>query len=188
MTTALYSFDGHVMDLMTSSVGFVIGPDPTPYQLNSYIGTQALYINHPSTAQQYIQISYIDLSQKSFTIELWLSILTSVLTTDYGIFSQCDSNNICLSLSLRNGRFSLTFDAMNSNNTLTGNTINQNNQYLHLAVVYDAVLYQQQIYIDGQLDAMSNAKVMPYEGTASGSVTTIGRSVSSIYGPTYFTG
>ena len=188
MTTALYPFDGNLFDLISSASGVPIGSSASPYHPNSYIGTQALSINNPAS-QQYVQIPYINLSQQSFTIELWVYIFGVTLTADYGIFGQCDSNNICLSISLRNGRFSLSFDAMNpSNTTLTGNTINAVGYWIHLAVVYDMNLYQQQIYVNGQLDAMSNGRVTPFQGTSSGAVTTVGRSVSSAYNISYLQG
>ena len=138
--------------------------------------------------QQYVQIPFINLAQKSFTIELWLYPF-SVTLSDNGIFGQCDSNGNCLSISLRNGRFALSFDAMNpNNNTLTGASINQQNNWIHLAVVYDAVLYQQQIYVNGQIDAVSRGIVSPFSVTSTSAITTIGRAISYAYTTTYFVG
>jgi hypothetical protein len=111
------------------------------------------------------------------------------LVADYGIFGQCDSNGNCLAISLRNGRFALSFDAMNPNNiTLIGSTINQQNNWIHLAVVYDAVLYQQQIYVNGQIDAVSRGIVSPFSVTSTSAITTIGRAISFAYITTYFVG
>lgn len=154
---------------------------------NNYVGSQSLSLGGPSS-QQFVQIPYVNLAQ-SFTIQTWIYIAWVSLSTDYGIFGQCDSNGRCLSLSLRNGRFALSFDAMNSNNnTLLGTTLNQVNYWIHLAVVYDAVLYQQQIYVNGQIDALSHGMVQPFSGTSTSAITTIGRSISAAYGTTYFQG
>ncbi|CAF4158262.1 unnamed protein product [Rotaria sordida] len=91
-----------------------------------------------------------------------------------------------MSLNLRNARFVLSFDSMNSNNiTLTGSTLVSSNEWVHVTVVYDATLFQQQIYVDGQIDALSNGIVNSYQGVSLSS-TIIGRSSSLAYGTGYF--
>lgn len=140
--------------------------------------------NPPS---QYIQIPYVNLGQ-SFTIQAWIYPSSSVLP-DYGIFSQCDLNSNCLSISLRNSRFTISFNSMNVNNyTLFGTYVPVLGNWAHLTVVYDAVLYQQQIYVNGRIDSMSRGIVAPFAGSSTGSITTIGRAVSFAYGVTYFQG
>ncbi|CAF4338065.1 unnamed protein product, partial [Rotaria magnacalcarata] len=69
-----------------------------------------------------------------------------------------------------------------------GSSIMLVNTWIHLAVVYDATLYQQQIYVNGIIDIVSNGIVAPYQGSTTGVVTTIGRTISSAYGTTYFNG
>jgi ribosomal protein L28 len=150
----------------------------------NYVGTNAL--NLPGTTPQYIQIPSVNLAQ-NFTLQVWLYPIS--LAGDFGIFGQCDSNSKCLSLSLRNGRFTLSFDSMNiTNNTLTSSSFIYANVWTHLTVAYDAVLLQQQIYVNGQIDAINSGIVTPYAGILTGSITTIGRSVSSAYGLSYFQG
>ena len=185
----LYSFDGNFNDLSAYATGVGLGLTTPSFSGNCYVGSQSLSLSG-SAQQQYVQIPFVNLAQKSFTIEAWIYVFGVSLVADYGIFGQCDSNNNCLSISLRNGRFVLSFDAMNSNNnTLLGSTIlSQQNVWMHLAIVYDAVLYQQQIYVNGQIDAVSRGIVSPFSVTSTSAVTTIGRAISSAYGTTYFSG
>jgi hypothetical protein len=79
-----------------------------------------------------------------------------------------------------------------SNVTLVGQTVltitSNPAIWAHVAVVYNAELYQQQIYVNGIIDAVSNGIVLPFAGTSSGSITTVGRCLSSAYGASYFNG
>ncbi|CAF2967279.1 unnamed protein product [Rotaria sp. Silwood2] len=186
MVTALYPFDGNSNDLTGYATGTPLGSSTLNYVTNSYVGSQALNIS--SAYSQYIQIPNVNLAERSFTIEVWLYPMSSPILDDHGIFCQCDSNSKCLSISLRNARFTLSFDSMNTNSTLIGSTLISNSDWTHLTVVYDAVLYQQQIYVNGRIDAMSNGIVAPYQRTSSGLTTTIGKSLSSAYGTSYFQG
>ncbi|CAM2701269.1 unnamed protein product [Rotaria socialis] len=186
MVTALYTFDGNPNDWTGSGIGILFGSVLPGYTNQPYVGLEAISLS--SASSQYVQISNVNLAQKSFTIEVWLYITTGSLTSDYGIFGQCDSNNKCICISLRNGRFIVSFDSMNTNTTLTGSSIMLVNTWIHLAVVYDATLYQQRIYVNGIIDIVSNGIVAPYQGSTTGVVTTIGRTISSAYGTTYFNG
>ena len=181
IVTVLYPFDGNMNDqsgyntgTSFSSLGFL----PQAYS------GQALWF---TSGLQYVQIPNVNLAQQSFTLQVWLLPTNLNTPGDYGIFGQCDSNSICLSLSLRNSRFALSFDSMNTNNnTLMGTDLITTNGWVHVTVVYDAVLFQQQIYVDGQIDAMSSSIVTPYRGNSFGATTTIGRSLSYAYQASYF--
>ncbi|CAM4842847.1 unnamed protein product [Rotaria magnacalcarata] len=186
MVTALYTFDGYPNDWTGSGTGILFGSGIPGYANPPYVGLEAISLS--SVSSQYVQISNVNLAQQSCTIEVWLYITTGSLTSDYGIFGQCDSNNKCICISLRNGRFIVSFDSMNTNTTLAGSSIMLVNTWIHLAVVYDATLYQQQIYVNGIIDIVSNGIVAPYQGSTTGVVTTIGRTISSAYGTTYFNG
>jgi hypothetical protein len=189
MVTLLYTFDGNFNDMTGYATGTAFGSPAVPgftSGSNNYVGSQALILAVGS--QQYVQIPYVNLAYRSFTIEVWV-YLTGPLLADYGIFGQCDSNGNCMSISVRNGRFALSFDSMNpNNNTLFGATLTTTSDWHHLAVVYDAVLYQQQIYVDGLIDAVSHSMVSPFTVTSSSAVTTIGRTLSSPYVSSFFTG
>jgi hypothetical protein len=186
MITALFPFDGNFNDISGYSAGTGYGITIPGFSASCYVGIDSL--NLPTLASfQYVQTPFFNLTQ-SFTIEVWLIPLTTLLG-DYGIFGQCDTNSKCLSLSLRNGRFTLSFDSMNSSNiTLSSSSLATLSVWTHLAVAYDAKLFQQQIYINGLIDSISNGKVAPYAGTPFGSVATIGRTTSAAYGLSYFLG
>jgi hypothetical protein len=185
MVTILYPFDGNANDLNGDATGVLLGSTIPGFGGGNYVGSFALSLS--SISSQYVQIPYVNLSQ-SFTIEVWV-MPTSAVLADYGIFGQCGSNNKCLTISLRNGRFTLAFDSMNTNNvSLVGQTVAYIGGWTHLTVVYNAALYQQQIYVNGIIDAVSSGMVAPFAGTSSGSITTVGRCLSSAYGPSYFNG
>ena len=185
ISSIIYPFDGNVNDISGYATGIAFNFLATSYTTSSYVGSFALNLSPASS--QYVQIPYINLAQ-SFTIEVWVFPLTS-LTGDYGIFGQCDIDLKCFSLSLRNGRIALSFDAMNAtNNTLTSSSLVILSDWTHISVIYNATLAQQQIYINGRVDAASIGTIAPYAGTSSGSITTIGRSISSAYGLSYFQG
>ncbi|CAF4556760.1 unnamed protein product [Rotaria sp. Silwood1] len=189
IVTALYPFDGNTNDQSGYYTGVAFGTSvPSFPSAGAYIG-QAIYLNPAS--QQYVQIPNINLSKQSFTLQAWLYPQSKTTSSDYGIFSQCDSSSVCLSLSLRSGRFVLSFDSMNSNNiTLTGSTLVSSSVIVHITVVYDAIRFQQQIYVDGQIDSVSHGMINSYQGDSSSSTTTttIGRSLSFARGTSYFQG
>ena len=185
IVTAIFPFDGSYSDISGYASGTAYGVPAPAFNPACYVGISSLAFT--SGTSQYVQIPYMNFSQ-SFTIEAWLFPQTS-LSGDYGIFSQCDTNFKCLSLSIRNGRFTLSFDSMNSSNiTLFSSSLATLSDYTHLAVAYDATLFQQQIYINGLIDSISNGKVPSFAGTSYGSVTTIAKSMSSAYGSSYFLG
>ena len=183
----MYSFDGNPSDLTGYYSGVALGLPSPGYSVNSYIGYYSLVLT--SRMSQYVQIPYLSLAQQSFTLEVWILPYVYTNPSDFGIFSQCDSNFICFLLTLRNSRITLSFDSMNTNNnTLIGSSMITSNIWYHIAVVYDAVLFQQQIYVNGRSDAVSRGIVAAYQGSSYGTVTTIGRSVSLASGITYFNG
>lgn len=184
--TIIYPFDGNANDTTGRLRGIAFN-SPT-YVSQSYAGSRALSLNNPGT-NQYIEIPYIDLSKRSFTIETWLFLTVSSVLNDYGIFSLCDFNSTCLSISVRNGRFALSFDSMDTTNTtLTGTAFIPIREWVHLTVVYDAILYQQQIYVNGRISSVSNGMIAPYQRISINSTATIGASRSAAYGWTYFQG
>lgn len=186
IVTVLYPFDGNVTD-STGRFSGIAYNSPT-YVNQSYTGSRALSLNNPGT-NQYIEIPYVDLSKRSFTIQTWLFFTATSILNDYGLFSLCDFNSTCLSISLRNGRFVLAFDSMNTTNTsLTSTAFIPTREWIHLTVVYDAVLYQQQIYVNGRISSVSTGMIAPYQRNSTNSTATIGASKSSAYGWSYFQG
>jgi hypothetical protein len=186
--SVLYTFDGNVNDMSGYYSGTLLGT-PLPWFItNAYVGSQT--INFYATYYEYVQIPYIALSQQTFTLQIWVLVYYPLIfPSDYGIFGQCDSNSVCFLLTVRNARITLSFDSMNANNnTLVGSTVLNAYNWYHVTIVYDATLSQQQIYVNGRIDAVSPGMVASYQGTSSGTVTTIGRSLSLASGYTYFNG
>lgn len=191
MVTALYPFDGNAIDIGGYATGTLFGSTAPGFTVNSNIGSRAIVLNAPTFQTQFVQIPYVNLAQQSFTIEAWISPVLLGSTTDYGIFGQCDTNNDCLSLSVRNSRLTFSLDAMNVNNLTLLGTIFINTiipVWTHIAAVYDATTFQQRLYVNGRIDSISRSLVLPFRGTSSGSVTTIGRTRSFAFGTTYFSG
>ena len=127
--------------------------------------------------------------QQSFTLQLWYFIYGSGTNSDYGLFSQCSSDWICLSLSVRSNRLFLSLDSMNPNGkVLVGRTLIASSYWYHVTIVYDAVLHQQSIYLNGNLDAISAGGIDPYQGATLSANAYIGLGFAMNYTSSYFHG
>ena len=178
-------FDGNANDLTGYGTGTILG---TTLPSLTQAGYVSLSVTLSSNNLQYVWIPSINFAQQSFTIQVWIYTGAVNISGELGIFGQCDSSNVCLSLSLRNARFALSFDAMNANATpLLGSTLVTANVFTHVTAVYDATLLRQALYVNGLLDARSYGSVAPYRGSSSGATTTIGRTASTA-GLQYFNG
>lgn len=185
IVTVLYPFDGNLIDLIQNNVGIPFGVS-IPSALNQGYVNQALSLS--SNSQQYVVIPSLNFGQ-SFTLQVWIYLNTISLSADMAIFSQCDSNSICLTLLIRNARFALSFDSMNSSSYLLGTTLlTSNSIWAHVTVVYDATLRQQQLYVNGRIDAVSIGSVDPYRGTTQGSIANVGRHPNITSGFVFFDG
>jgi hypothetical protein len=186
IVTALYSFDGNSNDLSGHLSGVAYGsPIPGYTPPTSYIG-QAIDLD--PTNQQYIRIPAVNFRQRSFTIQLWLFLRSGASTSNYALFSQCGSDSICLSIGIRNLRVTVSFDAMNSSErVLIGSTVLAKSYWYHVTVVYDVVLRQQLIYINGRIDGLSHS-VESYQGTFTSAMTYIGSNSSVQYQLSFFHG
>lgn len=174
--TVLYMFDGNTNSAYGLAAGTLFG---SPVPTVSGVGYIRQALSLAPTNFQYMIIPPVDLARQSFTIELWFYINVMNMSMEMGLFSQCDSRNVCLSLSIRNGRLTFWLDSMNSSQMpLIGSSLIVGISWTHVAVVYDAVLLQQRIYLNGQIDGASTGIASPYRGTTIGSTTTIGQSVS----------
>jgi hypothetical protein len=184
-----YSFDGNTYDsnLIASGIGLAASGSTPGYIGNGYVGS-AINLNWANG--DYVEIPYINISYQSFTIEVWIVpfVPSSGAQNDYGIFQQCDDNQICFLLTLRVGHIQLSFDAFSTNPLLISSELIAYDSWTHVAIVYDAVLYQQLIYINGNLDTVSNSMVQSYRGSSVSSNTTIGLTKSLAYNLSYFSG
>lgn len=186
----LYTFDGNTRDASGLANGSPVGT----YTLPSYYygGFSGYTITLNASQQQYVNIPFIDFRNTSFTIELWLLPISvgagSGLPDDFPIFGQCDASLTCLLLTFRSGHIQLSFDSMGTNTTLISSSLLVNGYWVHVAIVYDITTYQQLIYVNGIIDAVSQGTTMPFQGSSSGAVTTIGLGRSAAFSVTSFSG
>ena len=188
ITTILFPFDGNYNDQSGFYSGYAYGTSAPSYSSGTSYVRQAIELYVPSN--QYIAIPDVSLRQQSFTIEFWFLISNSGTSVDYGLFSQCGTDSICLGISIRSGRIVVSFDSMNNSTMqlLVGSTVTSVSYWYHVAVVYDATLRQQLIYLNGKIDAITSGTIEAYQGTSVGSVTLIGRSSSFNYPSSNFHG
>lgn len=184
-----YAFDRNTFDnnLIAAGIGMgATGLTPS-YTAGGYVGSA---INLDWSNGNYVIIPYINISYQSFTIEVWIEpvIPNSGIEDDYGVFQQCDDNQICFILTLRTGHIQLSFDAYSTDPLLISTEVIDYYSWTHVAIVYDAVLFQQLIYINGNLDTASSGMVESYQGSSVLSNTTIGMTKSLAYNLSYFSG
>ncbi len=184
-----YSFDGNTYDdsLTASGIGMASNGLTPGFTGSGYVGS-AIILTWANG--NYVKIPYVNISYQSFTLEVWITPVTPTggVQDDYGIFQQCDANQICFILTLRFGHIQLSFNAFGSNPLLISSELIPYNWWTHVAIVYDAVLFQQLIYINGVLDTKSIGMVQPYQGSSISSNTTIGLTKSLAYNLSYFSG
>jgi hypothetical protein len=96
VNTRLYTFDGNTFDATLQANGISVGTFTQPPFGYGYLGL-AIYLT--SSGQQYVNIPYINISQRSFTIEMWLipyvGTGTAINQLDFGVFGQCDMYQKC---------------------------------------------------------------------------------------------
>jgi hypothetical protein len=108
---AIWNFDGNTNDLNLIYNGIAYNG---PTFVTGYTGQSNTALAFDGNASQYVLITspYMDLTNKSFTVEMWFypTVLTS---DDYGLFGQCELNatDRCLIYMIRNYRAYLAFYA-----------------------------------------------------------------------------
>lgn len=185
MTTHLYMLDGNTQSTIGSTSGIAAG-SPSPSVNAAGFAGQSISLNESNN--QCVIISPMNFAERSFTVQLWFFINLPTITMELGLFSQCDYDNTCLSLSIQNEHLTFWFDSKNpSSIPLIGNSLIPVYVWTHVTIIYDAILFQQRLYINGDIDAVSTGIVFPYQGVTSLATATIGRS-ESITGLSYFSG
>ena len=113
--------------------------------------------------EHYVQIPPINFRNRSFTLEMWLLPYSAATigssADDFSIFCQCSAYNVCMSVNLRSGRVHLSFDSLANNATLISSTIVGLSQWTHVAIVYDLGVFQQRIYINGEISSTVPLKI-----------------------------
>ena len=105
---------------------------------------------------------FLDLSNCSWTFELWIYAQSLSNTSDYPLIGQCQSKSIglCLHLIIRNQKvhFGFYHDDLSGLQSLVAL------RWYHLAFVFDCNIRSQSIYIDGLLDT-SHQSSDSYQGS-----------------------
>ncbi len=161
---AYWSFDATTTDLYNSYNGTLIN-SPSYFASSSsqpYVGV-GRGLSLLSSSSQYFSASspFLDLSYKSFTVELWIYPIISS-NIDYGIFGQCQCStcpNQCLYLTIRSYRLYVSF----MNNDLNGNATLTSSTWYHIAFVYNYDTKQQILYVNGYQDQIK-ANADAYQG------------------------
>jgi hypothetical protein len=154
----------------------------SPTYATGYAGSA---ISLDASSYQLLITSAMNLSNISFTVELWF-YLTKIATQDNAFFGQQSVPNVgeqCLVLMSRSGKLYMDF----FNDYTMSSTILQSNTWYHAAFVYDNSKRQRFIYLNGYLDTQSTTGVGPYLGT-SGSMTIGNAIVDGTIGTPYFSG
>lgn len=108
---ALWSFDGHTLDTY-GRYDAVSQNGPTYVTgINGQSGT-ALAIDQSASQYVVISSSFVDLTYKSFTVEMWF-YPTALTELDTGLFSQCETPVLdrCLIFMIRHYRLLMAFYA-----------------------------------------------------------------------------
>ena len=146
LSDSVGSYNGY----MNNTATYVIG----------YVG-QALVLN----STQYMTVSsYLNLNSRSFTVEAWIYITSSLSSSiDYGIFGQYQtfSNDRNLLILIRANKLHMGFYS----DDLDGNTTLWLNNWIHVAFVYDITTNTKSIYYNGRLDGFVTTGTS-YQGTS----------------------
>ena len=161
----MWSFDGTTVDSYGVYNGQLInGATYSPVSNNqTYFGYgQALMLAATSNQSLLVSTPFLDLTNKSFTIESWI-YLFATFTGDRGIFGQCQCptcSNQCFYLILRANRLyvGFTLNDISGTSTLTATT------WYHIAFVYNYQTQQQILYVNGVQDSAKSSS-QPYQGT-----------------------
>lgn len=185
VTTLLYPFDGNMNDLIGNNIGVPLGNTLPAANVQGYVN-QGLILS--LSAQQYVLLPPVNFARQSFTLQVWIYPTIMSIAVEMAIFSQCDPTAICFTLSIRNARLAMSFDSMNTSSFLLGTAVLARDTWIHVTVVYDAALRQQQMYVNGRMDAISTSPIDPYRGVTLGSVATVGRYPNTTSGFFFFDG
>ncbi|CAF4201269.1 unnamed protein product [Adineta steineri] len=118
-------------------------------------------------SNQYIKIpTYKSFVNTSFTVEMWIYPTTLQDYTDFGLFTQRDTESQDRLLQMIIRGYYLYFDFFADG--VTGTTSLSTYTWYHVAFVYDYLAKTQTVYLNGYQDA-SRVSNQPYLGT-SGSI------------------
>lgn len=155
--TALWPLNGDARDLINGLNGTFMN---NPSFVTGYVG-QAVQCSF----DVFIMLPYIEFYSRSFTIELWF-YRTYFDNASMGLFAECASLNAshCLHLEIQTNSVLYMGFFLNDGQ---GSTSLVDNQWYHVAFVYDYTHRQRLIYLNGLMETMSYGSdnaVSPYLG------------------------
>jgi Concanavalin A-like lectin/glucanases superfamily len=150
-----WSFDSNFND-QSSTLNFSAFKNAVLSNVTTITGYgSSLSLN--ATQAQYLSCgnSFLNLTDTSWTFEVWIYLLATTSNTDYSLIEQCQSTtpDRCLHLMIRKGKAYLGFYSDDRG----GNQAIQPSQWYHLAFTFDCQTKNQSIYINGFLDAHRGA-------------------------------
>ena len=145
----VWSFDSTLTDV-SSRMNFtsIHGADYSPSSITGYGASLSLNASH----SQFLSMKspFLDLSNSSWTFEMWIYARSISYTSDNPLVGQCQSKTSrrCLHLVIRSGKPYFGF----YNDDVAGQQSLLALRWYHLAFVFDCNTRNQSIYIDGFLD------------------------------------
>lgn len=166
-TQIFWPFDNNTLDMYDVYNGIIINnASYSSPGINGYGSSIVLRSN----LYQYVNVSSspLDLSNSSFTFELWINANTIDQSYFYGLIGQCTSNsaNMCLHVAIRNRQSFLGF----FENDCVGQTLLNTSTWYHLAFVYSYELRRQIIYVNGYMDGQKYS-ANPFQGLSKTTLT-----------------
>ncbi len=109
--TVFWSLDNNTNDLYNTYNGVGVN---SPNYVTGYTGLNNTALNCVRSSTQYVIVNtpYFNFTGRSFTVEFWF-YSTSLISTDYGLFGQCQlpTTDLCFLCMIRNYNLRLAFYA-----------------------------------------------------------------------------
>ncbi|CAF1167386.1 unnamed protein product [Adineta steineri] len=171
----LWSFDSTYAD--TTSTFHGIPVNNAGFSSTSITGYgSSLSLNIAFNQSVIIDTPYLNLSQHSWTFEIWVYPNSLLASNDYPIVSQCLTliTDKCLHFTLRNQKMYLGFygDDLQGSKTLTVS------KWSHVTYVFDSSSRNQSVYLNGVFDSSRQSSGY-YVGAPTGLI--IGRRNDTLY-------
>ncbi|CAF1159234.1 unnamed protein product [Adineta ricciae] len=139
----------------------------------------ALSLTYSATSYVMVSTPYVNLRNRSFTIDLWANPASGMSANDYPFVVICQTtspNYRCLQALLRSGKPMLTlyYSDCESSRSVKSST------WIHLAFIYDYASNTMSLYVNGYLDTNCSS-VSPFQGTPNTTLIIGGAKVLKMY-------
>ncbi|UJR16849.1 hypothetical protein I4U23_003748 [Adineta vaga] len=157
-----WSFDNTIRDLNNAYISNSSSITYSPLGITGY--GAALSLTYLATSNVMVSTPYVNLQNRSFTIDLWANPASGMTVNDYPFTVICQTTSPyyrCMQALLRRGTPMLTFyyaDCQSSNSV-------KNSTWTHLAFIYNYVSSTMSLYVNGYLDKSFSSIASPFQGT-----------------------